>query len=80
MKKFKEEKERKLKKEVEKFKNKKENEMIAFKLKMYVVINDFKKSRNIEYERMIQRHKNKLKDLEKQQKTELNFLTKKSKI
>ena len=43
-------------------------------------INDFKKSRNIEYERMIQRHKNKLKDLEKQQKTELNFLTKKSKI
>ena len=80
MKKFKEEKERKLKKEVEKFKNKTENEMIAFKLKMSVVINDFKKSRNIEYERMIQRHKNKLKDLEKQQKTELNFLTKKSKI
>lgn len=76
--KFIEDKEKKLKKEVEKIKTKQDNESSAFQLKMTAAFNEFKKSRAAEYERLIQKFKNKIKDLELQQKTELNTITNKS--
>lgn len=75
-KKFIEEKEKKLKKEVEKVKSRHETENISFQMKMTASINEFKKSRTVEYERLIQKFKNKLKDLEIQQKTEINSIAK----
>jgi hypothetical protein len=75
-----EEKERKLKKEVEKIKVKQENEMLAFQLKMTATFNEFKKSRANEYERMVQQFKNKIKDLDIKQKTEFNVISNKSNL
>ncbi len=45
---------------------------------MTAAFNEFKKSRASEYERLIQKYKNKIKDLEIQQKTELNTISNKS--
>jgi len=45
---------------------------------MNAVFNEFKKSRATEYERLIQKFKNKIKDLEIQQKTEVNTISNKS--
>lgn len=78
-KKFLEEKERKLKKEVEKAKIKHESENSSFQMRMTAAINEFKKSRTKEYERLIQKFKNKFKDLEKNQLIEMNSIIRKSK-
>ena len=78
-KKFLEEKDRKLKKEVEKVKTRHDTENTSFQMKMTAAINEFKGSRTFEYERLIQKFRNKFKDLEKMQKTDMNLLTGKSK-
>ena len=78
-KKFLEEKERKLKKEVEKVKTRHDTENNSFQMKMTAAINEFRGSRTVEYERLIQKFKNKFKDLEKMQNKEMNLLTGKSK-
>jgi hypothetical protein len=49
-------------------------------MKMTASINEFKKSRTVEYERLIQKFKNKIKDLEISQKAEINSIAKLSKI
>jgi len=67
-----------LKKEVEKIKNKQDNESLAFQLKMNSAFNEFKKSRASEYDRVVQKFKNKLKDLDLQQKNEINTISNKS--
>lgn len=64
---------------MEKIKTKQDNESLAFQLKNTAAFNEFKKSRATEYERLIQKFKNKIKDLDIQQKTELNTITNKSK-
>ena len=74
------EKDRKLKKEVEKVKTRHDTENTSFQMKMTAAINEFKGSRTFEYERLIQKFKNKFKDLEKTQKTDMNLLTGKSKF
>ena len=51
---------------------------MGFQLKMTAAFNEFKKSRSAEYERLMQKFKNKLKDLEIQQKTEFNTISNKS--
>ena len=78
-KKFLEEKERKLKKEVEKVKIRHDTENISFQMKMTASMNEFKKSRTVEYERLIQKFKNRFKDLENSQKSEINTIERKSK-
>lgn len=78
-KKFLEEKERKLKIEVVKIQTKQDNETLAFQLKMRAAFDEFKKSRANEYERLVQQFKNKIKDLDIKQKTELNTISNKSK-
>jgi hypothetical protein len=47
-------------------------------MKMTATVNEFKKSRTIEYERLKQKFKNKFKDLEKLQINELNLLLRNS--
>lgn len=47
-------------------------------MKMTAAINEFKKSRTMEYERLIQKFKNKFKDLEKLHNIELNTMNRKS--
>jgi hypothetical protein len=79
-KKFLEEKERKLKKDIENLKTKHDLEFVSFHMKMTAVVNEFKKSRTIEYERLMQKFKNKFKDLEKLQNTELNLLLRNSNL
>ena len=78
-KKFIEEKEKKLKKEVEKVKSRHDTESISFQMKMTASVNEFKKNRTVEYERLIQRFKNKIKDLEIAQKSDINSIAKLSK-
>lgn len=75
---FLEEKDRKLKKELENIKQKQEMEISAFQLKMSAAYNEFKKARAIDFDRIIQKYKNKLKDLENQQKLEMNSIAKMS--
>ena len=77
---FLEEKERKLKKELENIKTKQDMEISSFQLKMSSAYNEFKKNRALDFDRIIQKYKNKIKDLEKQQKLEMNAMTKLSKI
>jgi hypothetical protein len=79
-KKFLEEKDRKLKKELENIKEKQEMEISAFQLKMSSAYNEFKKARAVDFDRIIQKYKNKLKDLENQQKLEMNSIAKMSNI
>lgn len=74
--KFLEEKDRKLKKELENIKQKQEMEISAFQLKMSAAYNEFKKARAVDFDRIIQKYKNKLKDLENQQKLEMNSIAK----
>lgn len=78
-KKFFEEKERKLKKEVEKVKARHDTETLSFQLKMTASINEFKKSRSIEYDRLVQKFKNKFKEMELAHKSDLNSVAKLSK-
>ena len=47
-------------------------------MKMTAAVNEFKKSRTVEYERLIQKFKNKFKDLEKLQHSEITILVKNS--
>ena len=51
-------------------------EISAFQLKMSTAYNEFKKARAIDFDRIIQKYKNKLKDLENQQKLEMNSIAK----
>ena len=76
---FLEEKDRKLKKELENIKQKQEMEISAFQLKMSAAYNEFKKARALDFDRIIQKYKNKLKDMENQQKLEMNSIAKMSK-
>ena len=55
-------------------------EISSFQLKMSSAYNEFKKNRALDFDRIIQKYKNKIKDLEKQQKLEMNAMTKLSKI
>lgn len=71
-----EEKEKKLKINVEKLKSRHELENDSFQMKMTASINEFKKNRTNEYERLVQRFKNKLKDLEIFQKNDINSIAK----
>jgi hypothetical protein len=71
-----EEKERKLKLELDNFKSKQDLETQASQLKMSSAYNEFKKARAFEFDRIIQKYKNRLKDLDNQQKIEMNSLTK----
>lgn len=79
-KRFLEEKERKLKIELENIKSKQDLEFQAFQLKMSSAYNEFKKARALDFDRIIQKYKNKLKDLENQQRLEMNSLSKMSKL
>lgn len=78
--KFLEEKDRKLKKELENIKQKQDMEISAFQLKMSAAYNEFKKARAVDFDRIIQKYKNKLKDLENQQKLEMNSIAKMSNL
>lgn len=49
-------------------------------MKMTASINEFKKNRTSEYERLIQKFKNRFKDLELAQKADLNNVAKLSKF
>lgn len=73
-----EEKERKLKIELDNIKSKQELETQAFQLKMSSAYNEFKTARATEFDRIIQKYKNRAKDLENQQKIEMNTITKMS--
>ncbi len=77
-KRFQDEKERKLKKELENIKQKQEMEISSFQLKMSAAYNEFKKARAVDFDRIIQKYKNKLKDLENSQKLEMNSIAKMS--
>jgi hypothetical protein len=55
-------------------------EISAFQLKMSAAYNEFKKARAIDFDRIIQKYKNKLKDLENQQKLEMNSIVKMSNL
>lgn len=57
--------------ELGKFKTKQEQDIDALQLKMTQAYNEFKKKRAIELDTLIQKHKNKLKDLELNHKNEL---------
>lgn len=70
------EKERKIRKEAEKLKTKQDNEMNAFNLKTQAAYNEFKKNRAIEFDKMILRYKNKMKELENNQKLEISNFSK----
>jgi hypothetical protein len=70
--KFLEEKERKIRKEADKIKVKQDNEMNAFNLKTQAAYNEFKKNRAIEFDKQILRYKNKMKELENNQKLEIS--------
>jgi hypothetical protein len=54
-------------------------ENVSFQMKMTASINEFKKNRTNEYERLVQRFRNKLKDLEIFQKNDMNSIAKLSK-
>ena len=74
--KFLDEKERKIRKEAEKIKVKQENEMNSFNLKITSSYNEFKKNRALEFDKLILRYKNKLKELDNNQKLEISNFTK----
>lgn len=74
--KFLEEKERKIRKEADKIKVKQDNEMNAFNLKTQAAYNEFKKNRAIEFDKQILRYKNKMKELENNQKLEISNFSK----
>lgn len=64
-------KESRLNKKLENLKNKKQQELKTTHLKNTQAFNEFRKKRAIELDTLIQKHKNKLKDLELQHKNEL---------
>ena len=74
--KFLDEKERKIRKEAEKIKTKHDTEMNAFNLKTQAAYNEFKKNRALEFDKMILRYKNKMKELENNQKLEISNFSK----
>lgn len=55
-------------------------EIASFQLKMSAAYNEFKKARALDFDRIIQKYKNKLKDLENQQRIEMNSISKMSKL
>lgn len=73
-----EEKERKLKIELDNIKSKQVLEIQAFQLRMSSAYNEFKTGRAVGFDRIIQKYKNRVKDLENQQKIEMNIITKMS--
>lgn len=66
------EKERKLKKELEKLTTKHDLETHALKLKINATTNEFKKNRQQEYEKLGLKYKNKIYELENNQKLEIS--------
>lgn len=71
-----EEREKKIRNEAERLKTKHDNEMNAYNLKTQSAYNQFKKNRAIEFDKMILRYKNKLKELENNQKLEVSNFSK----
>jgi len=65
-------KQEKLNKEIGKLKEKQETELQVFQNKTNQTFNEFKKNRALETEKIIQKYKNKIKELEKNQKNELS--------
>jgi hypothetical protein len=70
------EKEKKIRKEAEKLKTKHDNETNAYNLKTQGAYNEFKKNRALEFDKMLLRYKNKLKELENNQKLEVSNFSK----
>jgi hypothetical protein len=77
--KFLDEKDRKLRIEIENVRQKQELEISAFQMKMSAAYNEFKKARAVDFDRIIQKYKNKMKEMEQQQKLEINSIVKMSK-
>jgi len=74
--KFKQERELKIKKEKEKKEQKLLNDYKLFNDKINMIFNELKSNRQIEFEKMIHRHKCVLKELEANQKLEISNLDK----
>ncbi len=79
-KKFSEEKERKMKVDLDTIKAKHNLEIKVLQLKTTSVFNEYKSNRSLNFDIIIQKFKNKLKELENQQKLETNTLFKMSNI
>jgi hypothetical protein len=75
--KFQIEKTVKLNREIEKLRVKHENEINALQTRMNSTYGEFKRDRAIEFDTMMMRYKNKIKDVENQQKTEIYNISKK---
>jgi len=69
---FESEKQAKLQREIEKIRQKHDNEKQFYHKKMSQIFTEFKKSRAIETEKIIQKYKNKLKQLTNSEKCETN--------
>jgi len=65
-------KQEKMNKDMSKIKEKQDTELQVFQSKMTQTFNEFKKTRALETENIIKKYKNKIKELEKNQKTELS--------
>ncbi len=76
-KKFENEKIAKLNREVDRLRLKHENEINALQTRMNSTYGEFKRDRAIEFENLMMRYKNKLKDVESLHKTEINAITRK---
>jgi hypothetical protein len=63
--------EKKLKFEIDTLKGKHEVDILNFDVRQKKSISDFKKNRNVEFEKIVQKYKNKFKELEQNHKIEL---------
>eukprot|EP00340_Litonotus_pictus_P001113 CAMPEP_0170517370 /NCGR_PEP_ID=MMETSP0209-20121228/3386_1 /TAXON_ID=665100 ORGANISM="Litonotus pictus, Strain P1" /NCGR_SAMPLE_ID=MMETSP0209 /ASSEMBLY_ACC=CAM_ASM_000301 /LENGTH=276 /DNA_ID=CAMNT_0010802601 /DNA_START=1 /DNA_END=831 /DNA_ORIENTATION=+ len=73
---IKNENQKKIQAEINRISTKHENELNAFKLKMKLAFDEYKKSRAIEYDNLVQKYKNRIKDLDNSQKKELALFPK----
>jgi len=71
-----EEKQKKMNKEIEKVRTKQEHESNSLQMKMQANYGEFKRERAIEFDKLLQKYKNKLKDLDSIQKLEMGNLPK----
>ena len=71
------ENQKKVQNEINKMTTKHDNELNAFKLKMKSEFDEYKKSRAIEYDNLVQKYKNRIKELDNNQKKDVIRLNKK---
>lgn len=74
--KFNEEKEKRFNKEIEKCKTKQEAELAALQNKTMATYGEFKRDRAIEFEKLLMRYKNRLRDIERAAKSDINNFSK----